>query len=372
MGPPEKEESAERTRAYLRMVLAPGLSLRSCHRILDRVDDPRSLPTLGQRELVGLGVDAAVAADLLSPAVDRRVDEEWDRAKGLGAAVVDIRDPRYPPLLLETYDPPLVLYIRGRAWDPARPHVAVVGARRASGYGINCAERFAADLAARGAVIASGLARGVDTAAHGGALSRGRTVAVLGTGIDRVYPPENAKLADAIIANGAILSEFPLGAPPLPDHFPRRNRILAGMTLGTVVVEAAQRSGSLITARMAMEANREVFAVPGPVFSAGSYGPHLLIRQGACLAARSDDIVDELPEPVRRELSPVRDAGSEEALSPTGKRLRGLLSASEAMPIDILIVRLGAPASDAYAALLELELAGLIRAVPGDRYMLKG
>ena len=149
MSPPETEESAERTRAFLRMVLAPGLSLRSCHRILDRVHDPRALRTLGQRELEGLGVEARVAADLLSPAADRRAEEEWDRAEALGSTVVDIRDPRYPPLLLETYDPPLALYIRGRAWDPARPHVAVVGARRASGYGINCAERFATDLAAR-------------------------------------------------------------------------------------------------------------------------------------------------------------------------------------------------------------------------------
>ncbi len=369
------EESAETTRVFLRMTLVPGMGLRSCHRILDRIHDPRVLTALQPRDLGAFGIESDVAEEFLSPSTTDRVATEWERTLGLGARIIDLRAPEYPQLLLETSDPPLVLYVKGGNWAANRPHLAIVGARRASPYGINCAERFAADLAARGAVVVSGLARGIDTAAHRGALAHGQTVAILGTGIDRVYPIENSGLADRIIGNGAILTEFPLGTPPLPDHFPRRNRILAGMTLGTIVVEAAERSGSLITARMALEANREVFAIPGPIQSPRSYGPHLLIRQGACLATSPEDVVDELPETVQRQLlgpgPGADDSESKAPLSAASQRVRDMLSTSDGLPIDLLIVKLGLPVADVYAALLELEFAGLIRQLPGDRYLMK-
>lgn len=370
-----EEQSAERTRVLLRMILVPGIGIRSCHRILDRIHDPRVLTALQPPDLRAFGIESDAAEEFLSPAMTDRVANEWERALGLGARIIGMRDPEYPQLLLETCDPPLVIYVKGEGWAADRPHLAIVGARRASAYGINCAERFAADLAARGAVVVSGLARGIDTAAHRGALRHGQTVAILGTGIDRVYPKENSKLAECIVGNGAILTEFPLGTPPLPDHFPRRNRILAGMTLGTIVVEAAERSGSLITARMALEANREVFAIPGPIQSPRSHGPHLLIRQGACLATSPDDVIEELPEIVqRRLLGPGRgtdDSESNGPLSATGQRVRDVLSTSDGLPIDLLIVKLELPVAEVYAALLELELAGLIRQLPGDRYLMK-
>jgi DNA processing protein len=247
-----------------------------------------------------------------------------------------------------------------------------VGTRRPSPYGMGTAERLGAELAGRGVVVVSGLARGIDTAAHPGALSAGRTLAVLGTGMDVVYPAENRKLADSIAEKGALVSEFPLGTPPLPGNFPLRNRLLAGLALGTVVVEARERSGSLITARLALESNREVFAVPGPIDSPRSTGPHTLIRQGACLVTRWQDVVEELPAAERHRLL-ARDEPKTSGSTERDASERGVLAAlspTEARSIDSLLSNVAASPSEIYSALLALELEGLVRRLSGDRYVL--
>src|SRR4029077_8313371 len=202
----------------------------------------------------------------------------------------------------EIYDPPIILYIRGQRWNADIPQLAIVGTRRPTGYGINCAERLAEDLAVRGLAITSGLARGLDAAAHRGALRGGTTYAVFGCGLDFVYPKENRRLADLVEENGAVISEFPLGTPPSPQNFPIRNRIIAGLSLGVVVIEAAEYSGSLITVRLALESGREIFAVPGNITSPNSFGPHALIRQGAKLVTNWQDVVEELPYSIRERI----------------------------------------------------------------------
>ena len=354
------------------MCLVPGLGLRSCHRLLSAIAEPDFLESLDRRDLAQFSIPSKVADGLLSRSSEERAETEWDRASTLDIRIIDIRDPGYPRLLLETFDPPIVLYVREEQCDPTMPHLAIVGARKASAYGVNCTERLAADLAARGIVVASGLARGIDTAAHRGALSEGHSVAVCGTGLDQTYPSENRKLADSIASNGALLSEFPLGTPPLPSSFPLRNRILAGMTLGTIVVEARERSGSLITARLALEANREVFAVPGPIHSSKSVGPHRLIRQGACLVTGWHEVVDELPVEVRQLVSRNQTIEVDApALTDPQRRIRDILSPAEETAIDTLLSKLDLAPSEVYSALLELELLGEIRQLPGDRYVRK-
>ena len=250
--------------------------------------------------------------------------------------------------------------------------VAVVGARRATPYGVEVAEGLAADLAARGVTIVSGLARGIDTAAHRGALAAGgRTLAVLGSGIDVVYPGENRPLADAIARQGALLSQFPAGAQALPGHFPARNRTIAGLALGVVVVEAAERSGALITAGFAGDLGREVFAVPGRITSAASAGAHRLIQDGAKLVTCWQDVVQELPEQWRRALRAATTTDGPAGPGPRGDEARMLdvLAPDEPQHIERLIARGGLDAGRAAAALVALELAGLARQLAGQRWV---
>jgi DNA processing protein len=324
-------------------------------------------------ELEANGVPPEVAEDVLSSRSADRACQEWEKAQSLGIRILDILDADYPSLLREIFDPPAILYIRGKRWDSALPQVAIVGTRRPTGYGINCAERFAEDLATRGMAVTSGLARGIDAAAHRGALRGGITYAVFGSGLDFVYPRENRKLAENAEEKGAVVSEFPLGTPPSPENCPIRNRIIAGMALGVVVVEAAEYSGSLITARLALEGNREVFAVPGNITSANSFGPHVLIRQGAKLVAGWQDIVEELPHPIReRVLLPLiaqMEAAPQPALEGAEKTVWDLLSLHDAVAIDGLLSRVSIPATDVYSALLSLETLNLIRQLPGNKYV---
>lgn len=362
----------ERTLAFLQISLTRGLSLRAAHRVLDRIGDPRALALARPAHLLETGIGEDLATDLLSDESAARARREWEAARSLGARIVDLADPDYPALLLETADPPLVLYIRGEGWRPDRPHIAIVGSRRATPYGINCAERIARDLAECEAVVVSGLARGIDAAAHRGALRAGSTVAVMGTGVDRIYPAENRSLATAALASGALISELPLGSLPLPQNFPRRNRILAGMTLATLVVEAAERSGSLITARLALEANREVFAVPGPIHSPRSAGPHQLIQQGAHLATSWKDIARELAPRVEMILpESERVARQAVTLSSSEQRVLECLSLSEPTGMDAVLSSAGVGASEVYSAMLALEMQGRVRRLAGDRYIRK-
>jgi DNA processing protein len=284
-------------------------------------------------------------------------------------------DPRYPALLGSIPSPP-ALDVRGTLEPGDALAIAIVGSRRATAYGLEVAETLAADLAARGVTIVSGLARGIDTAAHRGALaSGGRTLAVLGHGIAHLYPPENRALAEAIVARGALLSQFPAEVGPLPFHFPIRNRILAGLALGVVVVEAAERSGALVTAGLAGDLGREVFAVPGRITSAASRGANGLIRDGARLVQHWSDIAAELGEPWRRMLETVAvrdDRAARPAPGSDEATMLELLSVDEAQHIERLIARADVDAARVGTALIGLELAGWARQLAGQRWVATG
>ena len=280
-------------------------------------------------------------------------------------------DPSYPALLAATPSPP-GLFLRGAMTIDDGLAVAIVGARRASAYGLEVAEALASDLAARGVTIVSGLARGIDTAAHRGALAGGgRTIAVLGHGVDVCYPPENRALADEIAARGALVSQFSPGAAPEAWHFPERNRTIAGLALGVVVVEAAERSGALITASAAADFGREVYAVPGRITSETARGPHGLLRDGATLVRSWIDIVQELPSPWR---DSVRDASIERRMTPGVDETTVLaaLAVDEAQHIEEIIVRCGLMPARVGAALVSLELTGHARQLEGQRWAAMG
>ena len=286
------------------------------------------------------------------------------RVAELRESVLTLADPEYPPMLKAIVDPPLVLHFRGDLSLLVRPSLAIVGSRRASPYGINAAAHLARRLAPAGLAIVSGLARGVDTAAHEAALDAGcTTIAVLGTGIDVVYPRSNARLFRRIAEKGVVVTEFPPGAPPKKEHFPIRNRIISGLSQGTVIVEATARSGSLITARMAAEQGREVFAVPGSIFSERTEGTHRLIQYGAKLVHEADDVLQELPG--RLHAPKAEEAEPEAPLA----EVLAALQRDEASHVETLASRLGRTTAALAESLLELELGGWVRALPGARYV---
>lgn len=326
----------------------------------------------GARRLLALhGSPAAALAALPRRADDDtietrlRVARQW-LADGTGRHAISLADAEYPPQLLHSADPPLLLYVIGRVELLARDSLAIVGSRNASAQGMDNAHAFAAHLSAAGWCVVSGLAVGIDAAAHEGALSApGGTIAVLGTGLDRVYPSRHRALAHRIADAGALVSEFAPGTPALPTHFPLRNRIIAALSRGTLVVEAALRSGSLITARLAAEAGREVFAVPGSIHSPLSRGCHALIRQGAKLVESGDDILDEL--------QPRRTARAPTAAPPATPE-DPLLAALGHDPttLDALGARTGWSVQALSARLLELEFDGHVRRLPGGLYQRHG
>ena len=322
----------------------------------------------------------ALALGQLPPLFEKRLQAAtaW-LSGGPARSVLTLADPLYPPLLLQAADPPLLLYLQGDAAMLSAPSVAIVGSRNPTVQGADNARDFAARLSGAGLVVVSGLALGVDGAAHDGALKGGGgTIAVVGTGLDRVYPSRHRSLAHRIAEAGALVSEYAPGTPPLPAHFPKRNRIIAGLSLGTLVVEAALRSGSLITARLALEANREVFAIPGSIHSMQSRGCHLLIRQGAQLVETPDEMIEVL-----------RGAGTGtgtgagvgtwaglpvESLAETpatdSVRRDPVLEAlgHDPVTLDALMARTGWPAHELSAKLLELELAGQASRLPGGMF----
>jgi len=300
------------------------------------------------------------------------IDEELKALGRLKVTVVTLSDRRYPPRLKAIHDPPSLLYVTGELTEADAHAVAIVGARRITPAGRLVTERLSRDLAAAGFTIVSGMARGADAAAHRGALAAGgRTIAVMGCGIDRTYPPEHGDLRQAIERHGAVISEFPLGAFPHAHHFPRRNRLISGLSLGVVVTEAKLESGSLITARAAAEQGREVFAVPGPIHSDTSRGPNGLIKQGAKLVEGAEDVIEEVEPQLdagfrdrlkNRKACPIE---SQPELEQKQSMILGLLSA-DPIHIDELISKTRLPAADISGALLEMELKGLIRQLPGQ------
>ena len=319
------------------------------------------------------GIGPILAKRLVAGCRDERgLAEELDLAKRHGVAIVTAVDPGYPAPLREIPDPPAALYVRG-AWSAGdETAVAMVGSRRASLYGLQCAERLAYDLALRGATIVSGLARGIDGAAHRGALNaQGRTVGVLGSGFCRFYPAEHEALAARIAERGAVISEYPMRMAPLPQNFPRRNRLISGLSLGVVIVEAAQRSGALITCDCALEQGKTVFAVPGPITTPTSQGTHQILREGAKLVTCVEDILDELhlePQPVR----PAPTAVAEQAaggVTDEEQRLLACLSPDDPVDLDTLAAAAGLPTAVCAATLLMLELKRFVRPLPGKRFL---
>jgi DNA processing protein len=332
-----------------------------------------SLTTLEAHRLPAAVAQAIHSRQPLSAAA-----KELAQAQAAGCKLLTWDEPEYPQRLREIYDPPPLLYVLGNIELLNRHLISVVGARRPTPYGNQMAERLSQDLADRGLVIASGLARGIDSSAHKGALSStaGSTIGVLGCGVDVVYPKENKKIYQEMTKRGAIISEFPMGTFPAPQNFPIRNRIIAGMALGVVVVEGAQYSGSLITARLAMEFGREVFGVPGNATQPTSFGPNQLIKQGAKLVTGWEDVIEELPTPVRAELLPVESANAEEraqlvqqSLMPAERSLYDLLAQDEARHIDDLVEHSGLTSSEVLATLFDLELKGVVRQLPGKQFL---
>ncbi len=306
-----------------------------------------------------------------------RIEREMDLAEKSAVSIITLEDALYPRLLLSIADPPAFLYVKGDLKETDVP-VAVVGSRAASAYGKFSTERLCRDLALNGLTVVSGMARGIDSAAHRGALSvKGRTIAVLGCGIDVVYPPENGRLYDEIASSGAVVTEFPFGALPLARNFPLRNRIISGLSLGVVVIEATDRSGSLITARLALEQGREVFAVPGAIDSPGSRGTHRLIKEGAKLVENFYDIIEEIrPQIVFSGAYPSADQekmtseGRTQSLNEDEKKIMGVLS-EKAVDVETIIERTGLRANDALSLLLGLELKGRIEQQPGKIFVRK-
>jgi DNA processing protein len=369
--------------AWLALALSPGLGPK---RILDAVKEMAAASqifTLPLTALEGLRFPAEAAQFIFDGKARQAAEEEWARVAAQGATVVTYGCAEYPERLKEIYDPPPVLWVRGRAELLSRPGIAVVGTRHPTPYGSGMAEMLSRDLAARRLLIISGMARGVDSCAHRGALdARMPTVAVWGTGIDVVYPKENKKLAEEILAlSGAIVSELPMGTFPAPQNFPRRNRILSGLSVGVLVVEAAENSGTRVTARCAAEQNRDLFAVPGNVTSKGSWTPNTLIKQGAKLTATWEDVWEELPSQVRLELEAEAPAESKSettasllpdpVLRPEESIVLEILHADQSLQIDEILDLLETQltSSEVFTALFELEMAGRVRCLPGKNYV---
>ena len=302
----------------------------------------------------------------------RLLEQELRLAEAAKAQILTLEETGYPAALRQIHDPPLALYIRG-SLPIEEIAVAMVGSRHASHYGLETAQRLAYDLALRGVTIVSGLARGIDGAAHRGALKAGgRTIAVLGSGLSVVYPPEHEELSRQIIERGALVSEYPMTMQPLPHNFPRRNRIISGLSLGVVVVEAAARSGALITADCALEQGREVFAVPGPITTPTSQGTHHLLKQGAALVTSAEDILEELgltaPQPARPSAARA-PAQAPDDLAAEEQQVFACLSRDEPRYIDTITETSGMEAMTVSSALLQLELRHLIRQLPGKQFL---
>jgi len=360
--------------AALRLHLTTGIGPRLYAALVERFGSAQAAaeaPASALAEIHGVGRDRAGAWRETIAQADP--EAELKRAQAAGVEVLVRGEAGYPPALGYMVDPPVVLYVKGTVEPEDAQAVTLVGMRKCSLYGQEVAERLAGGLARAGFTIVSGLARGIDSAAHRGALAAGgRTLAVLGNGLGMVYPPENARLAQAVVERGALISEFPMATAPSPENFPRRNRILAALSLGTVVVEAGQKSGSLITARLAAEMGKDVFAVPNRVDAPGAAGVHALIRDGAKLVESVADILDEfpdldLPDPAGADDGRQQTLSLKANLSPEEARLMEVLN-GDPVSVDVLADRSGLGAGRTSGALTLLELKGLVRALPGGRF----
>jgi DNA processing protein len=385
---------------WLALRMVPGLGTRRIGLLLERLRTPQAIFRASASELEGAGLTGAVARSVASGCSFDDAASQQQKMREAGAQLIALNDSRYPEALRKIFDPPPVLFARGRVELLSSISIGVVGTRHPTPYGVAAAERLSGDLARAGMTITSGMARGIDTAAHKAALatalspSEAATIAVLGCGVDIVYPSENRKLAAEIATRGLIISEFPMGSTAFPQNFPIRNRVISGLSCGILVVEGAQYSGSSITARLAIDQGREVFAVPGNITSKMSWGPNLLIKQGAKLIQDWNDVVVDLPQNAQRRLidegrqrilnqglganasgadeSSAAPVASEltEPHQQVARRVLERLKPDQAIQLDQLVDTLEeASPSEIIAALFELEILGLVRQLPGRNFV---
>jgi len=371
---------------WLALRVTPGLGTRKSGRLVEVFRTPQAIFQASASELEQAGLAPALARSISSGCAFEEAALQQEKAAAMGVELVPITDPRYPPRLRDIFDPPTLLFARGRLDLLKTLMLGVVGTRRPTAYGTQVATRLARDLSEAGLTIASGMARGIDTAAHKAVLeAEGNTIAVFGCGVDEVYPAENRKLAATLAEKGLLISEFPMGAPPFPQNFPVRNRIISGMSSGILVVEGGEYSGSTITAKLASEQGREMFAVPGNVTSKMSWGPNLLIKQGAKLVQEWNDVVADLPAEDRRLLVEQRrktliqqeNKTPESEPAPAASHLAGISGAilrvlkhDAPMVLDSILESLEYTSpSEAMAALFELEMTGAVRQMPGKSYI---
>ncbi len=374
-------QELERYRYWLAITLTPGLGARLAAQLLKCFGSPTRVFSASLTELESAGAPAPVAQILHARTPLKAAEQELEKLRQLDCRLLAWDEPDYPELLKQISDPPVLLYLRGDASVLGTHCIAVIGSRKPTPYGLQVGERLAQELAERGLTVVSGLARGIDSAAHRGALNAigGKTIAVLGTGIDTDYPKENKKLREQIERNGCLLTEFPLGIFAAPQNFPIRNRIIAGLSWGVVLVEGGQYSGALITGRLALEYNRQVYGIPGNITNPASWAPNNFIKQGAKLVTGWEDVVEELPTPVRNEIlarlaatqpeSPQPALPLTEQLSDIARALLGILKVDEARHIDDLVESSELSSSDVLAALFDLEMKGLIRQLPGKYFI---
>jgi DNA processing protein len=382
-GLPQPTALDEDRLAWLALALSPGLGPKRILDALHGLEAPSRIFSMPLTELEGLRFPAAAVQFIFDGKARAAAEAEWAQVAAQGATLVSFGCAGYPERLKEIYDPPPVLWVRGDVGLLSRPAIAVVGTRHPTPYGSGIAEMLSRDLAVRRLLIVSGMARGIDSCAHRGALAaRMPTVAVWGTGIDVVYPKENKKLAEEILATGGtIVSEVPMGTFPAPQNFPRRNRILSGLSIAVLVIEASENSGTRVTARCAAEQNRDLFAVPGNVTNKGSWTPNTLIKQGAKLVATWEDVWEDLPSQVRLELESLAPSESKSettasllpdpVLRPQEAMVLEVLRADSSLQIDEIfeLLETQLTSSEVFTALFELEMAGRIRGLPGKNYV---
>ena len=370
------------TLCWLALALTEGLGPSRIRKLVEHFGTADRILQASLTELEATGMRAVSAQALATGKSLELAQDEVACAMRANATIISLSSTEYPPRLKEIYDPPVILFVKGSVDLLSKPGIAMVGTRHPTPYGTGMAERLATDLAARGLVIISGMARGVDTASHRGSIAgKGKTIAVLGTGVDVFYPKENTRLAEQILAQGgSIISEFPIGTSPVPQNFPIRNRIISGMSVGVLVVEAAEYSGTRITSRCALEQNRDVYAVPGNVTNKNSWGPNTLIKQGAKLVATWEDVWEELPGEVQAALGAGQNESTapanaslfpDDVQSPHEQKLLKLLKPDESTHIDELVEMLEneMSSSEIFCALFELELSGKVRQLPGKNFV---
>jgi DNA processing protein len=359
----------------IELTLLPGVGILSQHRIWKALSDLSLLFSMDEAALVSLGISNEAFPLIRARGYRATASEIFDWGMREDCRFLIRGSPDYPPILEEIYNPPLVLYARGKQEALALPGISIVGTRRPTVYGLQMAQGLANDLGSRRICIISGLARGIDAAAHRGCIEGGGyTIAVLGCGIDIVYPREHRQLTKQVLENGLLLSEFPPGTSPTPQNFPVRNRIISGLALGTIIIEASEYSGSLITARLAMEQNREVFGLPGNLTSPQSFGPNFLIKQGAKLVQSWRDVVEELPAEIRQDILVKEDSRPPtkpelSLLSDEENGLLALLKEDETMQFDTLCRLSNMSVSLLSNRLLSLEMNGRVRQLPGNLYV---